>query len=78
MSLAIDENRTILTFDSDYGELIFKHGYKPKAGVIYFRYQPNYPTEPAEIFLNVIMESQLIFENRLTVIDKTGIRQRNY
>jgi predicted nuclease of predicted toxin-antitoxin system len=25
MRIAIDENRTIITYDSDYGELIFKH-----------------------------------------------------
>lgn len=34
MNIAIKENRTIITYDSDYGELIFKYGYKPKAGVI--------------------------------------------
>ncbi|WP_230981277.1 DUF5615 family PIN-like protein [Echinicola salinicaeni] len=32
IDIAIDENRTIITYDSDYGELIFKHGYKPEAG----------------------------------------------
>lgn len=37
MQIAINENRTIITYDSDYGELIFKHGYKPKAGVIFIR-----------------------------------------
>lgn len=34
MAIAIDEDRTIITYDSDYGELIFKHGYKPQSGVI--------------------------------------------
>ena len=33
MQLAIHENRTILTFDRDYGELVFKHGHRPPAGV---------------------------------------------
>jgi predicted nuclease of predicted toxin-antitoxin system len=37
MKIAIDDNRTIITLDSDYGELIFKYGFKPKEGVIYFR-----------------------------------------
>ena len=35
MEIAIEESRTILTYDSDYGELIFKYGYKPPEGVIF-------------------------------------------
>jgi len=37
IDLSIKLERTIITLDSDYGELIFKLGYKPKAGVVYFR-----------------------------------------
>jgi len=37
MKIAIDEKRLILTFDRDYGELIFKHNLKPNEGVIYLR-----------------------------------------
>jgi len=33
MLLAINEGRIILTFDKDYGELIFKYGYKPDKGL---------------------------------------------
>ncbi len=40
MNIAIKEDRTIITYDSHYGELIFKHGYKPSAGVIFIRSQP--------------------------------------
>jgi len=38
MELAISEDRIIITFDSDYGELVYKYGYKP-TGVIYLRIQ---------------------------------------
>mgnify|MGYP001156213051 CR=1 FL=1 len=37
MDIAIREERLILTFDRDYGELIFKHNYRPQKGVIYLR-----------------------------------------
>ncbi|MEM8569237.1 MAG: DUF5615 family PIN-like protein, partial [Bacteroidota bacterium] len=37
MNIAIKQDRTIITYDSDYGELIFKHGFKQKAGVIFIR-----------------------------------------
>lgn len=45
MAIAMNESRIIITFDSDYGELVFKYGYKPP-GVIYLRIQdfkPEYP-----------------------------------
>jgi predicted nuclease of predicted toxin-antitoxin system len=29
MAIAIQEERTIITFDRHYGELIFRHGYRP-------------------------------------------------
>lgn len=43
MKIAIREERTILTFDSDYGELIFKYNYQPLAAVIYLRFLPKSP-----------------------------------
>ena len=50
MQRAINENRTILTFDRDYGELIFKHGYRPLSGVIYFRIFSYLPDESLLIY----------------------------
>lgn len=37
MEIAENEQRIILTFDRDYGELIYKYNYKPSQGVIYLR-----------------------------------------
>ncbi|WP_350097088.1 DUF5615 family PIN-like protein [Imperialibacter sp.] len=77
MTLAIPEQRTILTHDSDYGELVFKHGHKPKNGVVYFRLNEFLPEDPAKILLKLI-ESSHDFANRLTVIDSSSIRERIY
>ncbi|WP_236587595.1 DUF5615 family PIN-like protein [Marivirga aurantiaca] len=77
MNLAMNENLTILTHDSDYGELIFKYGYKPQEGVIYFRLFEFEPIEPATILLQ-LMETGHKFVNRLTVVDERSIRQRPY
>ena len=38
MEIAINEERIILTFDRDYGELIYKHNYKPPQEVFYLRF----------------------------------------
>ena len=75
MQIAITEKRIILTFDRDYGELIFKQGYKPVAGVIYLRLFDYTPEEPAQYLIN-IFNQHLIFEFFFTVIDESSIRQR--
>ncbi|MTI19417.1 hypothetical protein E1176_00130, partial [Fulvivirga sp. RKSG066] len=49
IEIAINEGRTIVTHDSDYGELIFKHGMKPKSGIVYFRVNNFSPEYPAQI-----------------------------
>ncbi|MCF8364781.1 MAG: DUF5615 family PIN-like protein [Bacteroidales bacterium] len=78
VQLAVDENRTILTFDSDYGELIFKHGYKPSAGVIYLRWEGFQPDEPGNLLVEILKSGKLEFSGMLTVISKNSIRQRAY
>jgi predicted nuclease of predicted toxin-antitoxin system len=78
MDIAIKEHRTILTFDRDYGELIFKHNYKPQGGVIYLRLDEYEADEPGRIVEDLIVKKEFDFQNALTVLDKNGIRQRKY
>src|ERR1017187_5176509 len=70
MQIAIKENRTILTFDKDYGELIYKYGYKPLQGVIFLRLIEFTPTEPAELLLNLFEDKEFTFEGYFNVVDK--------
>jgi predicted nuclease of predicted toxin-antitoxin system len=72
MKLATDLDRTIITYDSDYGELIFKHGYKPKAGVTFIKQQPTEPLETAKIIDRLSSNSNLTFERTLTVVDSNS------
>jgi len=78
MTIAINEERTILTFDKDYGELIFRYNYKPEKGVIYLRLDKYEPGEPGLIIEEIITNPEIDFTRALTVIDKNGIRQRKY
>ncbi len=77
MNQAIMEKRTVLTHDSDYGELVFKYGFKPSGGLVYFRLNEFEPDEPARILFDLI-EKGHVFTNRLTVIDQNSIRERSY
>lgn len=71
---AIQEERIILTFDSDYGTLIFKFGYRPP-GVVYFRLTNISAGEPAHILATILKEGHQI-EQMHTVIEQDKIRQR--
>jgi predicted nuclease of predicted toxin-antitoxin system len=78
MNIAITDERTILTFDRDYGELIFRHNYKPNKGVIFLRLDKYEPGEPGLIIEDIIENKEIDLNQALTVIDKNGIRQRKY
>jgi predicted nuclease of predicted toxin-antitoxin system len=78
MKTAINEGRTILTFDRDYGELIFKYNYRPQKGVIYLRLNEYEPEEPGRLIEELINKKEFDFDNTLTVLDRNAIRQRKY
>lgn len=78
MGMAMNEDRLILTFDRDYGELIFKHNYKPTRGVIYLRLDKYRPEEFGKMIEELLAKNQYDFDNALTVISGNGIRQRKY
>ena len=78
MTIAINEKRIILTFDRDYGELIFKHSYLPDMGVIYFRISVYEPDEPGKMTEALLNDPDFSTSRKLTVINTDGIRQRGY
>lgn len=74
---AAEAKRIILTFDRDYGELIFRlRSQSLPAGVIYFRYLPHNPEEPGQHLLKLQNISKLRFEDKFTVLRRQHIRQR--
>jgi predicted nuclease of predicted toxin-antitoxin system len=76
LSLAAREGRVLLTFDRDYGELIYLRGMAVPLGVIYLRFVPLTPSHPAEVVLGLEQVSGLRIENRYTVVEPPRIRQR--
>ena len=69
------EERIVVTFDRDYGELVFHHRLPPPAGVLYMRFEPKSPKEPA-VFIEQLKEDGVELEGRFTVVNRDGIRQR--
>ena len=73
---AHDDQRLILTFYRDYGELIFKRQLPVPLGVILLRFDPATPMEPAEILLELLCLPDMEWSGRFTVLARDQIRQR--
>lgn len=71
---ACSQGRIVITFDRDYGELVFRLKKPLPSGVVYLRFDPMWPTEPGEILAAVIANVPL--EGRFTVVERHRIRQR--
>jgi predicted nuclease of predicted toxin-antitoxin system len=76
LTRAANEQRIILTFDSDYGELIYRLQMRSPKGLIYLRLRPRSPEEPAFLLLNLLQVEGLKFENLFTVVERDQLRQR--
>ena len=74
--ISIEQDRTILTFDRDYGELVFKFGHKPSAGVIYFRIESFTPTQPARWVISLLEKTDFEVNGMFTVYELDNTRQR--
>ena len=73
---AAAESRVVLTFDLDFGWLLYRSRHRSPAGVILLRLTPTTPEEPAELLLQLEGRPEIEFEGRFTVIHRDRIRQR--
>lgn len=75
LEIAMKEERILITFDKDFGELAFKRGLPAACGIILFRV----PLLPPKILIK-ILEDALIARNdwpgNFSVIDMKQIRMR--
>lgn len=75
LSRGVAEGRIILTFDRDYGAMVYRLRL-PSAPIVYLRYYPVSPEEPARHILQLLQISGLDLSNRFTVADRDRVRQR--
>ena len=76
LRIAQKEERIILTFDKDYGKIIFHEKEFRPAGIIYFRFNPAYPEECGEILLKILSLQNIKLKGMFTVVERTKIRQK--
>ena len=75
LSLATIQRRTLITFDTDFGELVFRLGLDAPFGIILFRLPPDSPSGIAQSIIRAL-ESQKDWVNRFSVVDENRIRMR--
>jgi predicted nuclease of predicted toxin-antitoxin system len=73
LARCIDEKRTLLTFDKDFGELVFRRGLPADFGVVLFRARASSPTELVAIIVNAVTARD-DWEGFFTVISCDRIR----
>ncbi|MBK6958339.1 MAG: DUF5615 family PIN-like protein [Nitrosomonas sp.] len=61
LSLARETGRSLLTFDVDFGDLVFFHGAEPPTAILYFRQHPIIVEELLTITLCLKRNSARIF-----------------
>lgn len=77
MAYARREQRWIVTFDRDYGDLVFRGGLLPPPAILYFRQEPYPPERPAELTLAMLSDPQQA-EGCMVVISERSIRRKRF
>lgn len=72
---ALSDQRWIVTFDRDYGELIFARGLPAPPAVILFRLKSYRPEVPGRM-LAELLDPGGEFEGYFVVVDEAGVRRR--
>lgn len=76
LDIASKEELIILTFDRDYGELVFRKKLSSPQGLIYFRLRPSNPEEPAQMLLSLIDRGDVELAKKFTIVEHGRIRQK--
>ncbi len=76
-ALCAEQGRILLTFDKDFGELIFRRGLPAGSGVVLFRVTPDYPEETADLAF-ALVASQPDLRGSFCVVTRDRIRVRPF
>jgi predicted nuclease of predicted toxin-antitoxin system len=76
LEVARSESRIVVTYDRDFGFLVFRTLAPIPPGIVYFRSQPVAPESTALELLAIMNTPGVVLEGRLTVVEPGRIRQR--
>jgi predicted nuclease of predicted toxin-antitoxin system len=73
LARAVAEQRLLLTFDKDFGELVFHRGQEASCGIVLFRISTSSSSAAAEMIVS-ILDSRDDWPGQFSVIDDRRIR----
>lgn len=76
LTQAASGDRILITFDRDFGELIYHRGAPVPPGVVYLRLVPASPEAPAQLLLHLFARPEVHLPDRFTVLERERVRQR--
>lgn len=65
----------LVTFDRDYGELVFARGELPPLAIVYLRQQPFPPSRPADLLLSLLSRAEEV-EGHFVTVSEQSVRRR--
>lgn len=74
IKIAQEQDLIILTFDKNYGELIFKYAKDNPPSVVFFREKGNTPDFAALKVFNLLVETNISLIGAFTVVEDKSIR----
>lgn len=75
LALAVSTQRTLLTFDKDFGELAYRRKLPAQCGIVLFRATPQSPEEAASLAVSAL-QSQKSWAGHFSVVTRQRIRMR--
>lgn len=70
---AVSEDRVLVTFDKDFGELAFRAGLSASSGVVLFRISPASPSRVAQLSV-AVLESRNDWAGYFAVVEENRVR----
>ena len=74
---AASQGRWVLTFDRDYGELVFARAVTPPPAIVYLRQSAFEPEWPAEVVLQLLDQASWV-NGHLVVVNGRALRRRPF
>jgi predicted nuclease of predicted toxin-antitoxin system len=75
MALALRDQRVLVTFDSDFGDLVFHQGAEPPPAIVYLRL---HPIVSEEVQALTLLALQHPWDGSLVVVTRDSLRRRRF